>query len=565
MNIKDILNPADTKLSELIPKEQLDNNTIVAVAKNTYDAYDREKRLGTPRRLELSQENLIAAGYTWLKDVTMINYEADNDLDKLYDDIKGMICNEKVHHNGLPIVAVDLETTGLDRQWRRFGGIVRVPTAIIGIGVAFRTTDNEEIGVYIPTGHYKTNNHDLQKAIDFIQKIIDNYHTVYHNGLYDREILQFHGVKLNKNWSDTMLMAIHCGLRVSRSDSVGLKQLSDKLLGRTMLEITELDGDAKIYKADSESVKCYGCADVINTLALYWLFRDKYDDPYVENKFIANTDTKAADYANSLNRFNYPIHLANAEKIIRTTIRRIILCERKAQELTGGLVENVSSSDQIGRYIYNKILDNFKSELVESDTSASKLNEYVAKLNSILDKELKMEIKTSTLKSGEVKLRVNCGDAVLSNMDKLDKWDWMNDDTRTNLQELADVISTLRSCTQSLGVLSKIVRYAYVDDCPIPRMGTALKFFWAYTTRFSNEGGKGNDHIRFTEVKAGYNGKFIEGNGIAGVNAQGIPADPVHGAKAKRLIKIPNALKEKFDNMEKTTEAELKHYLTFGV
>lgn len=564
----DIYNPQQTKLTELVPKEVINDKNIMLVAKASYDDFLREQKTNLNFRADLTRESCIKAGMKWLEDVEMINFDAENDIDCLYEDIMSMISlREEDTHFGKPLVAIDLETTGLDRMWYIYGGQPRLPLAIIGVGIAIKTTD-KELGMYIPVGHAETKNQDLNKVLKVVQKLIDNGQTVYHNGLYDREVLQLNGIKLNNNWCDTMLMAIAVGLRTGKTSRIGLKHLADTLLDRRMLEIDEVAEDGELYRLGSKSVYIYGCSDVINTLKLYKTFRfsGNYEDPYTDQKSIMNIDIQAADFTNSLNRFNYPIHMKNAEGCLRTTMRRVIILDRKIDNMSGHQIENLSSSEQIGIYIYKYVLKAFSREYFESDTGESRKKELIEKLKLMLEKYFKMSVTETTLKSGITKLKVNSGDEVLSAiMSNTDKLTFMTEDEQKTLYDFADLVSTKRSCEQSIGLLSKFVRFAYADDSLIPRLGTGLKFFGAITTRYSNEKGKGYNRIKFTSNTKGIKGKYIKGNGIGGINAQGIPSDPMKMVKARKLTKLPENVKKEIDKTTEITENAVREYLTYDI
>ena len=561
----------DLKLTEMLPHTVLQDDYIVQVAINTYNHYKNSQYQSLGSRPDLYKENLIKLGYKWLNDVEMILYDNtnENDIDKLFDDINSMISKTKVHINDKPIVALDLETTGLNRTWKHWGGQVRLPLHIIGVGVALLTEDEQEVGLYIPLGHADSNNFTWEQVKPFVQKLHDNFQVVYHNGLYDREVLQLHGISLpSTTWSDTMLMAIAVMLRVNaKSSAIGLKHLSDEYLDRQMLEIKELDKDAEIYKLPAESALTYGSADVINTLKLYWLFREGEDftDPYLDQKLIMGIDTVAADFSNTMNRFNYPIHTTNSQQLCRTLFRRALICERKLADISNNQIENLTSDEQIGQWIYNEILRDFKTEMMDDTTTPAKEKELIDALNNLLKVEYGMEVKHVTLKSGATKIKANCGDSVLSSLLwKPEKLYFMDKDRLEKLLDFCEILGLLRSLDQSITLVTKFVRYAYTDDCPIPRAGAGVKFFGAISTRYSNESGSGEDRVKFKELKSGLSADFVKGNGLAGFNAQGIPSDGQKYKPAKKLTKIPQALQEQFDNVTKETDANMREYLTYN-
>lgn len=561
----DIYNPDDRKVTELIPEILISSNIHTNLAHSTFTNMVSDLKIPLPNRTDLTQENLIKEGVKWLSKVDMTLYDTDEGtLDELYQLIIENVDTEKHIMEGLPVVALDLETTGLSRKWVSYGGAIRIPTAIIGMGISFENKNGDEFGVYIPIAHVKTKNHNINDLIKFSQKIMDNFYTVYHNGLYDREIYQMHSIRLAKYWHDTMLMAIACQLRASSKDSVGLKHLSGDILGRKMLEIDDVADNAELYRQAAQYVLTYGSADVINTLKLFWFFQesDEFTNPFEEQKAIMNIDTVAADYTNSLNRFNLPIHYSNTRGIFFTTFRRVILCEHKIRQLTNNEVDNIASAEQMGIWIYQQLLQDLKKEYIDSTTSEGTKNDIIADFNKRLKDEFSMEVKNVTLKSGETKIKVNSGkEAIEKLLYGLDKLKWISDEVRQRVIDVADCLQTFRTVEQSLGVVSKFFRYVYTDDCPIPRAGVGIKFFGAITTRYSNESGSGYDRVIFKTSKKGTTGAFKKGNGICGNNVQGIPADPPHYAKVRKLTKIPKAVQDKLDVITKEVGLEVPAYL----
>lgn len=600
MLFKDIYNPKDQKITELINENIYDDNMKVVVAENAYKNYLEEIKRPLPSREDLKYESLLKQGYEWMADVRMVLYDEEYDIDKLYEDISADINTEWVH-NGMSVISMDLETTGLEKQWVRFGGKTRVPTPIVGIGIAYINRNGDEVGIYIPVNHVNTKNQKIEKVLEQIQKFIQNMVVVFHNGMYDREILQLHGVKIiDKQWADTMLLAIANKLRdkiiAAYNGTVGLKLLSRRILGRTMLEINDVVEDgAQLYRMDGKTVLPYGSADVLNTLQLFWVFRgkpfkdfsearkkeiwsetkkvnkkdvpydnaerryllDKYsnfEDPYDRQKWAMNFDIVAADYSNGLNRFNYPIKYEQAKKMYLTNVRRVLVCTDKLQNKYLRGYEKVSD-DTIGLWMYDRIKADFLNYNSDEHTKDYQKDEMIAKLEQTLLDNYGMTVKRNKLKSGVTKVKVGCGADVLDKIERDMKiMYWLEEETKTDILNVIRLTVDLRTCSQSQGVLKNFVMYGFVDDCPMIRLGAGLKFFGAATTRYTNEGGKGSDRVSMkTKVP-----KFVKGDGVSRINAQGIPTDPPRYEKARRMIKIPEKVKTQLSDIDMKLKNEVE-------
>ena len=113
----------------------------------------------------------------------------------------------------MKLIALDTETTGLDKTIRIIGGAPSTPAVSVGICIATSGTK----GYYLPVLHNKTDgiaNYSISEIVWFLQEL-QKYRIIYHNASYDREILETHGVKLNTEFIDTMLIGIALGANLS--------------------------------------------------------------------------------------------------------------------------------------------------------------------------------------------------------------------------------------------------------------------------------------------------------------------------------------------------------------
>jgi len=145
------------------------------------------------------------------------------------------------------IVALDLETTGLSPNWRLYNSEYEIDVKIVGIPLATSSTE----GYYIPIMHTEEDevpNFPYEDAIEFLTKLVNKYHIIYHNAQYDMNVLMNNGVIVDDtNFADTMLLnkIMNNWEYFEQWVRNGLKKLSEYVLKRKMLEIAEILGVQK--------------------------------------------------------------------------------------------------------------------------------------------------------------------------------------------------------------------------------------------------------------------------------------------------------------------------------
>lgn len=156
------------------------------------------------------------------------------------------------------IMAVDIETTGLDLASDR----------IVGISFAF---DSER-------GYYTKN-------ISLLKKLLANTEVakVFHNAVFDLSFLTRAGLSVNGRIDDTMLMA-NCV--DPDQETLKLKDLSRILLGEPAIASAKnmylwLDENkltkADIHRAPAPILTAYAAEDAVNTFDLYYKLRNKLE------------------------------------------------------------------------------------------------------------------------------------------------------------------------------------------------------------------------------------------------------------------------------------------------
>lgn len=181
------------------------------------------------------------------------------------------------------ICGLDLETTSLNTRVKPDG----TPYAEI-VGVCLALSPND--GAYIPVKHEdKEFNVELKFVLQQLRRLIFNCVCVYHNFKYDGQVLRNYGIVIEDDnlFEDTYLMA---AVEDASRREKGLKYLSEKLIKRPMIDISELGiaGSKKSVVAfdmvPPQNALYYGASDAMNTLGLYLYFKKKINEQDPEGK-----------------------------------------------------------------------------------------------------------------------------------------------------------------------------------------------------------------------------------------------------------------------------------------
>lgn len=168
--------------------------------------------------------------------------------------------------------SLDFETEGLNTRLKPDG----TPYHDI-VGVCLCCDEYE--GVYIPIGHEYDRDFNVSKKfiIQELKRLINNAITIYHNFKFDGAILLNNGIEIAdfKKYDDTILMA---SVEDASRKGKGLKELSEIILNRPMIEIKDLLGKDQPISFKHVPVRLavyYGGADALNTFALKKYFTGK--------------------------------------------------------------------------------------------------------------------------------------------------------------------------------------------------------------------------------------------------------------------------------------------------
>lgn len=169
---------------------------------------------------------------------------------------------------------IDLETEGLDNRVKPDGTTIH---KIVGYCLAY----NGDEGFYVPVRHKDKGvkaNLDSKLVVPHIKRLCDNAITIYHNSSFDLEFLYGEGIDIDdyQKFEDTLILDY---LRNSSDKRHGLKHLSERFLGKEMIELADLypknERSRDFSKLDPTlpQVLWYAGSDAICTYLLFDFYR----------------------------------------------------------------------------------------------------------------------------------------------------------------------------------------------------------------------------------------------------------------------------------------------------
>lgn len=184
-----------------------------------------------------------------------------------------------------PLIALDLETTGLDQRVQYWfnpeTGLLEFNTNTQIVDVCLAIDAN--MGLQIPVRHTETDgvpNFIESVVVEFLAKIQQRFAVVFHNAQYDREVLVQNKVALRPfpYFFDTQILDYLYDVNQKRH---GLKYLSEQKLSRKMLEINEMFGEKDHIAFDTiaatvATVYCASDACVVGSTQIQIEIDEKY-------------------------------------------------------------------------------------------------------------------------------------------------------------------------------------------------------------------------------------------------------------------------------------------------
>jgi hypothetical protein len=524
-----------------LPQSHYNNEELKAKIDSSIDKLflDAEKPIHYNDCSHLEKE-IIEETLTWMKKCKFktLNSKKHN-LNKLVEDLKKecKTVQKVVSRSGRPLLGIDTETTSLGVKFKLEGGSLLKGVDLVDVVIA----TSHKKGYLIPFRHNETDkviNYTEEDMRGFLQRLVDEFHLVYFNAEYDMKILTQFGVEVDPdNYTDVVLVGNALGLDTVQDlhNRHNLKYYSEYFLDRKMLTIEELMGSKFIAmtRLPATTASVYAVADAVNTLNLFNHLVEGYDS------FETQAHILALDHQtlyHHISMFNHGLPLNNVDKVLYknllTIIHRIGIVEEKYYEIEGSLDFKISTPEKVNFYIAKIVIEalGFKLDFFlfsEDNKKGEIIDNYLTRIAQDFGVILKVDenksrgkfIKGETRKVGTegVEVLVLSKKAVLENeywLAKLKKRD------RKKIEDICNIVGIYRVLQLELSRLGKMYRYCVADDRGYGVASVDLRFNGTDTRRYSNSSGSG-DHRFIVRAK---DVQLYLGNGLAGVNAQGLPS-----------------------------------------
>jgi DNA polymerase-1 len=248
------------------------------------------------------------------------------------------------------VCAVDLETTGLSTRVKKSNGFTVPVNRIVGISLSY----NIAVGVYIPINHLEGSELNIPErdVLAELKRLCDNCVTVYHHTKFDLAFLKNYGISVVQydRFEDTLILA---RLYDAGQKEIGLKILSDKLLGQPMLEFKDVVRGEDRFDTISPKVSyVYAASDAVCTLGLYEFFikqqiiQNQMSIYHLEKRLV----NVVIQMESNLIALDVP-YLQNVKKMIETRQNEI---RQEIFKLVGREF-NLTSTQQLGRVLFDEL------------------------------------------------------------------------------------------------------------------------------------------------------------------------------------------------------------------
>lgn len=281
--------------------------------------------------------------HQWMKDKKFLLLTKKEDIEKFVNKaIEKKIC------------AVDLETTGKNTRLNPTTG--KCYSKIVGVSLSHDINE----GAYIPIDHIDSSEYNvsLNFVIEQLKRLQDNCVLVFHNFKFDGELLRYYGIIIeNENkYEDTYLM---CAIEDSSRKRKGLKYLSKELLDRPQIEYEEINKNVNNFsEVPPKKAVYYAGADAMNTLALYYHFKDSLDkqDPDKKNGpwFIYKIEKRCLFVTMEMERNTVLVDKDYLSILTKEVTSKIKELEKKIYDIVGEKFD-INSSQQLGKILFEKL------------------------------------------------------------------------------------------------------------------------------------------------------------------------------------------------------------------
>ena len=550
-------------------------------------------------------------GMGWMKECkfhlvhSKLKSKQKNILDNLINTLKkkAIIVPELVSDCGLPILAIDTETTSLITDFKIYGGEINTEVTLVGIPLAV----NEYEGYYIPVNHNETDkvkNFDKDIIQYFLQRLSDEFFLILFNANYDFNVLHLEGIRIHyQQYADIMVIGSALGFDTMIGSvegfgfSLGLKNLSNYFLNRKALEITEVLGSKQhivFSRLPAKYATSYAVPDAINTFYLFkHLVLDETDEdynPYMFNTSILTLNHKVLFQSSSMFKSGLPLNnLENLENNVKTILNRLEVLEQTYSKIRDSEKYPIGTPEKVNSFLASKIINEILLESIQSTISLDlldKKHKHYTKVQgflSVIADDFGVIIKRDENKSRGVFLKFETrkvgygksakGVPVLEltkSAVKTDYWKKMlHPQTLKELLTISELVDEYRGLILERGRIGKMYRYAVSDDRGYSTARVDLRIFGTDTKRYSNSGGTGNDRFTFTGTNLNIL-NYTSGNSLCGLNAQGLPATPYKflydtDDERNKIKKIINIKDKKFNTWLKAKKSKLKKALSLAL
>jgi len=262
-----------------------------------------------------------------------VNYVTVDSKEKLDALVKDLASSESF--------AFDTETTGQN------------PLRVKLVGLSFSIKPDS--AYYIPVGHNKGEQLNIDKVLAALKPVLENTGIKKYgqNLKYDIEVLYNHGINVLNLSFDTMIAAY----TLDPTGKIGLKNLAHGLLGKKMIEITELIGTGAkqitLAEVDIEPASDYACSDADVTLQLVPVLQQNITKEKLNDLF-NNIEMPLIDVLASMEENGVSIDeekLKELSKELETDMKRL---ETHIFAISGE-VFNINSPKQLQKILYDKL------------------------------------------------------------------------------------------------------------------------------------------------------------------------------------------------------------------
>lgn len=400
-----------------------------------------------------------------------------------------------------PLLALDTETTGLDTRLRygRDGKLI-VRTQIVGLPLAISDT----VGYYLPTMHTEADgvrNWSKEVIVEFIDQLAQTFTLIFHNANYDREVLALNGITKLRPFPyffDTQILDY---LYDVNQKSHGLKATSERHLGRKMIEISQFFNSKQhieFEKLTATQAHIYGCADAINTFALFKYFASQLEDKnvFIQQPIPLQIDHKMVDVQRDMTRPGLPVNFRYFYYAAKDSIARLRLIEQAIYREAGKHFD-IASSKQLGQVLF----EDFKIPLLPG-----------------------MEKGTS----GNFSTKEDVLDDLFA--------------AHPDFAILRYVVTYRKLQSTISKIYLKALANSFVDaHLPWTRIQLSFSQTNVPTGRLSSSSGDGKERVtvKFSEKSKRASYEYKRGSGDCGLNSQGIPNPYFKTAPARRITSLP--------------------------